>query len=163
MNLVSGACRHYTVGDDGLVRAEEVEAAPTLLRRSDVGDRRAAALARRLRAWVGAEGASRGGASAGGGGYGGSSSGGRGGGGGRVDVIHGPLGAEVLDACDAVVCCDGAGPLSLIAGINEGTRNRPRRVAFVLAQSHGLAGHVFVDPGVGVAPTGWGGASLTLD
>jgi hypothetical protein len=61
------------------------------------------ALGRRLRAWVLAEGA----------GFGGGT-----GEAGRVEVLsHDPVeGSKAVAAADAVVTCDGAGPLSVIAG-----------------------------------------------
>ena len=120
------------------VTEETVEACGGLLRESDVGDGLPVALGRRLRAWVLAEGARAGGGAEGG----------------RVEVL-GPdpvEGSDSFAAADAVITCDGSGPLSVIAGLGEAARRRRqqpggRRQIFILAQARGLVGTVFVDSG----------------
>ena len=121
--------------DQERVTEDTLEACCGLLRASDLGDHLSAAIGRRLRGWVLAEGAEAGGSA---------------GEGGRVEVLtHDPVeDTPAAAAADAVVACDGGGPLSVLAGLGEAARQRQRGPqSFLLAQTRGLVGTVFVDSG----------------
>ena len=125
--LLLGAAKvilHHPGSDKETVTEETVEACGGVLRERDLGDELPAALGRRLRQVAERR---------------------------RIEVLgpDAPVeGNDSFAAADVVFCCDGAGPLSVVAGLGEAARRRPRgRQTFILAQARGLVGTVFVDSG----------------
>ena len=108
--LLGAAVAVHHPEEEDVVTADTLDASGGLLRPADLGDGLAAAVGRRLRAWVGAEGAAYGGGV---------------GSAGRVEVLAaealegmtGERGADCTMHRDAVVACDGAGPLSVGPGM----------------------------------------------